>query len=96
MRKDSKMNLEQLQFGKKYFNSTVSQLKKEFKGFLAGKDFPVPTIQELIELSNSTEGGGMMPIFSFSTESSSNKIYECQVYIALNVFNPITILGDEG
>ena len=89
------MNLEQLQFGKKYFNSTVSQLKKEFKGFLAGKDFPVPTIQESIELSNSTEGGGMMPIFSFSTESSSNEIYECQVYIALNVFNTITILGDE-
>ena len=38
------MNLEQLQFGKKYFNSTVSQLKKEFKGFLNEKDFPVSTI----------------------------------------------------
>lgn len=50
------MNLEQLQFGKKYFNSIVNQLKKEFKDFLNEKDFPVPTIQELIELSNSTEG----------------------------------------
>ena len=89
------MDLEQLQFEKKYFNSTVSQLKKEFKDFLAGKDFPVPSIQELIELSNNTEGGGMLPIFSFSTESSSNEIYKCQVYIALNVFNPITILEDE-
>ena len=89
------MDLEQLQFEKKYFNNTVSQLKKEFKDFLNEKDFPVPTIQELIELSNSTEGGGMMPIFSFSTESSSNEIYECQVYIAVNVFNPITILEDE-
>ena len=89
------MDLEQLQFEKKYFNSTVSQLKKEFKDFLNGKDFPVPTIQELIELSNNTEGGGILPIFSFSTESSSNEIYECQVYIAMNIFNPITILGDE-
>ena len=37
----------------------------------------------------------MLPIFSFSVEASANEIYECQVYIALNVFNPITILGDE-
>lgn len=89
------MDLEQLQFEKKYFNSTVTQLKKEFKDFLNEKNFPVPTVQELIELSNSTEGGGMLPIFSFSVESSSNEIYECQVCIALNSFNPITILGDE-
>jgi len=89
------MDLGQLQFEKKYFNSTVSQLKKEFKDFLNEKDFPVPNIQQLIEISNSTEGGGMLPIFSFSVESSADEIYECQVYIALNVFNPITILGDE-
>ena len=93
--KKGTMDLEQLQFEKKYFNKAVSQLKKEFKDFLNGKDFPVPTIQELIELSNSTEGGGMLPIFSFSVEASANEIYECQVYIALNIFNPITILGDE-
>lgn len=89
------MDLEQLQFEKKYFNNTISQLKKKFKDFLNEKDFPVPTIQELIELSNSTEGGGMLPIFLFGVESSPEEIYECQVCIALNVFNPITILGDE-
>lgn len=89
------MDLEQLQFEKKYFNRVVSQLKKEFKDFLNEKDFPVPNIQQLIEISNSTEGGGMMPIFSFSVESSTDEIYECQVCIALNVFNPITILEDE-
>ena len=75
------MDLEQLQFEKKYFNNTVSQLKKEFKDFLNEKDFPVPTIQELIELSNSTEGSGMLPIFSFGVESSPEEIYECQLYI---------------
>lgn len=91
------MDLEQLQFEKKYFNSAVSQLKKEFKDFINEKSFPVPTIQELVELSNSIDGlgGGMLPIFSFAVESSSEEIYECQVSIALNVFNPITILGDE-
>lgn len=91
------MDLEQLQFEKKYFNNTVSQLKKEFKNFINEKSFPVPTIQELVELSNSIDGlgGGMLPIFSFAVESSSEEIYECQVSIALNVFNPITILGDE-
>lgn len=91
------MDLEQLQFEKKYFNSAVSQLKKEFKDFINEKSFPVPTIQELVELSNSIDGlgGGMLPIFSFSVESSVDEIYECQVSIALNVFNPITILGDE-
>lgn len=91
------MDLEQLQFKKKYFNSAVSQLKKEFKDFINEKSFPVPTIQELVELSNSIDGlgGGMLPIFSFSVESSVDEIYECQVSIALNVFNPITILGDE-
>lgn len=89
------MDLEQLQFEKKYFNSAVSQLKKEFKDFLNEKNFPVPTVQELIELSNSTEGGGMLPIFSFGVESSVDEIYECQVCIALNSFNSITILGDE-
>lgn len=91
------MDLEQLQFEKKYFNSTVTQLKKEFRDFINEKSFPVPTIQELVELSNSIDGlgGGMLPIFSFAVESSSEEIYECQVSIALNVFNPITILGDE-
>ncbi len=89
------MDLEQLQFEKKYFNRAVSQLKKEFKDFLNEKDFPVPNIQQLIEISNSTEGGGILPIFSFSVESLADEIYECQVCIALNVFNPITILEDE-